>query len=71
MNETNIPVMIGVEQSDGTGAQQIGAFVTNTLDYRNACNLARERAAELNAEYPKESIWYAYISDEHGHKKII
>jgi len=70
MNQTSIPVIIGVEQSDGTGAEQIGAFVTNTPEYRNACNLALERATELNVEYPRESVWYAYISDEHGHKKI-
>ena len=70
MDQINIPVIVGVEQSDGTGAEQLGAYLTNTAEYKNACNLARERAAELNAEYPKESIWYAYISDEHGHKKI-
>ncbi len=70
MNYTHIPVIIGVEQSDGTGAEQIGAFVTNTAEYKNACYLAHERVMELNAEYPNESTWYAYISDEHGHKKI-
>jgi hypothetical protein len=70
MYPTNIPVIIGVEQSDGNGSEQIGAFVTNTSEYLAACDRARERTAELNAEYPEKSIWYAYISDEHGHKEI-
>jgi hypothetical protein len=70
MNSTNIPVLVGVEQSDGKGSEQIGAFVTNTPEYLAALDRARERVAELSAEYPNESTWYAYILDEHGHKKI-
>ena len=71
MSSISIPVLIGVEQSDGKGSEQIGAFVTNTTEYMAAIDRARDRAAELNAEYPNESIWYAYVSDEHGHKKIL
>lgn len=70
MSQTNILVTIGVEQSDGSGAEKIGDFITNTDEYNNACDLACERATELSTQYPMQNNWYAYVADKQGHKKI-
>jgi hypothetical protein len=66
-----IQIFIGIEQSDGSGYEPIGSFITGTPEYLQAREHARERAIELNEEYPDEADWYAYVSDEYGQREIL
>lgn len=66
-----IQIFIGIEQSDGSGYEPMGSFITGTPEYLAARERARERAQELNEEYADESEWYAFVSDEFGQREIL
>jgi hypothetical protein len=66
-----IQIFIGIEQSEGNGYEPIGSFITGTPEYEAARRHARERAQELKEEYPDESDWYAFVSDEYGKREIL
>ncbi len=70
MFPSGIQIFIGLEQSEGTGYEPIGSFITGTPEYLAALQDARERAQELNEEY-SEGDWYAYVSDEFGRRIIL
>ncbi|MBI4854552.1 MAG: hypothetical protein HY819_22365 [Acidobacteria bacterium] len=65
-----IQIFIGLEQSEGTGYEPIGSFITGTPEYLAALQDACERAKELNEEYA-EADWYAFVSDEFGRRIIL
>jgi hypothetical protein len=71
MFPNGIQIFIGIEQSDGTGYEPVGSFITGTPQYLTALQQAKERAMELNDEFPDESEWYAYVSDEFGRRIIL
>ena len=71
MFANGIQIFIGIEQSEGSGYEPIGSFITGTPEHLAARLQARERADELNEEYPEEGDWYAYVSDEYGQKEIL
>lgn len=66
-----IQIFIGIEQSDSTGYEPVGSFITGTPEYLTALQYARERANELTEEYPDENEWYAFVSDEFGRRIIL
>jgi hypothetical protein len=71
MFANGIQIFIGIEQSEGNGYEPIGSFITGTPEYLGALQQARERANELNEEFPDEGDWYAYVSDDEGKKVIL
>jgi len=71
MFPNGIQIFIGIEQSEGNGYEPIGSFITGTPEYSAALVHARERAEELNEEFPDEGDWYAYVSDDNGNKTIL
>lgn len=70
MFPNGIQIFIGLEQSEGTGYEPVGSFITGTPQFLTAIEDARERAKELNEEYGNED-WYAYVSDEFGRRIIL
>jgi hypothetical protein len=71
MFKNGIQIFIGIEQTEGNGYEPIGSFITGTPEYMAAREHARERAGELQDEYPDEGEWYAFVSDEYGNREIL